>query len=368
VVVVTNRFDGEPEFSNSEGFVVYRLPLFGKVANVKYSILKRVDILLSVFMRKLLRWADVVYVPRFWFSAIPVAKAYGKPVITHLHDYIPICPLAVRYNFVEAKVCTKEGACSMRCIYEYEIRRRKATRAVASSFLNLTVWPFLRRFVEFSDVVICVSKAQRDLLIKYEPSLKVKTKVIYNPLPQLSPIEIVGDDFGYFGGSSILKGYHVLLRTLHYKRLQGKERIKVHGTKFSNMARQNINMLSNLGLTVYGKVNAKKLDRIYQKIKAVIVPSIWNEPLPYVVTESILRGRLIIASCVGGIPEQLEDCKGAFMFNINDYIGLSECIDYVNNIDRECAIDLGLQNRYSLLTRFDNNKIMNSVEQIFESL
>jgi hypothetical protein len=30
VVVVTNRFSGEPDFSNNEGFAVYRLPLFGK--------------------------------------------------------------------------------------------------------------------------------------------------------------------------------------------------------------------------------------------------------------------------------------------------------------------------------------------------
>ena len=90
VVVVTNRFAGESEVLKNGNLTVYRLPLFKKGGSVKYSVLKRFDVLLSSFMRKMVKWADAVYIPRFWYSAIPLAKAYGKPVITHLHDYIPI--------------------------------------------------------------------------------------------------------------------------------------------------------------------------------------------------------------------------------------------------------------------------------------
>ena len=208
VVVVTNRFSGEPEFSNSEGFRVYRLPLFGKAENVKYSILKRVDVLLSAFMRKLFKWADVVYVPRFWFSAIPLAKAYGKPVITHLHDYIPICPLAIRYDVLKGNVCERQN-CYLNCIVAYEKRKRGLTKVFGSVFLNTAVWRCLREFIRLSDFIICVSRAQRDMLVKYMPSLAAKVRVIYNPLPSLSPVEMNGDDFGYFGGPSYLKGFHV---------------------------------------------------------------------------------------------------------------------------------------------------------------
>ena len=45
VVVVTNRFTGELEVSKSKNLIVYRLPLFDGTESVKYSILRRVDVL-----------------------------------------------------------------------------------------------------------------------------------------------------------------------------------------------------------------------------------------------------------------------------------------------------------------------------------
>jgi len=39
---------------------------------------------------KLLRKADVVYVPRFAFPVIPRARRMNKKVIVHLHDYVPV--------------------------------------------------------------------------------------------------------------------------------------------------------------------------------------------------------------------------------------------------------------------------------------
>ena len=109
VTVVTNQFSGEPAFSEDEGFAVYRLSSLLGGESIKYSVLQRVDVLLTTFMRKLIKSSDVVYIPRFWFSAIPLAKSFGKSVITHLHDYIPICPLAVRYDSTNNTVCHHRG-------------------------------------------------------------------------------------------------------------------------------------------------------------------------------------------------------------------------------------------------------------------
>lgn len=73
VVVVTNSYAEKSGVSKSRNWVVYRLPLFNGSSTVKYSILWRFDMLFSDFMRKVMRWADLVYVPRFWYSAIPLA-------------------------------------------------------------------------------------------------------------------------------------------------------------------------------------------------------------------------------------------------------------------------------------------------------
>jgi len=45
-----------------------------------------IGVLFSSFLREVIRWADLAYVPRFWYSAIPFARAYGKPVVTHLRE------------------------------------------------------------------------------------------------------------------------------------------------------------------------------------------------------------------------------------------------------------------------------------------
>jgi hypothetical protein len=63
VIVITSRFDREPLISKNEEFTIYRLPSL-KVKSAKYSTLLRFDVLLSDFMRKMIKWADVVYVAR----------------------------------------------------------------------------------------------------------------------------------------------------------------------------------------------------------------------------------------------------------------------------------------------------------------
>ncbi|MBX5327277.1 MAG: glycosyltransferase family 4 protein [Candidatus Bathyarchaeia archaeon] len=372
VTVVTNRFPSEPEFSKNEGFTVYRLPLLKRREGIKYSILQRFDVLFSSFMRRWIKWADVVYVPRFWFSAIPLAKALGKPVIVHLHDYIPVCPLTVLYDSRVDGVCQKGGFCSVGCIgcvYAYESGRRKGlSRALGSTFLNLTVWPVLRGFIECSDAVVCVSRAQRDLLVRYAPSLGGKIKVIYDPLPQLSPVPIDGDDFGYFGGSSYLKGFHVLLKALKYRKLRGLDPVTVHAAKFSGIDPRFAGFLEELGFVLYGKLGSNEMDQIYRNVKAVIMPSILGETFGYVVAEALLRGRIVIASRIGGIPEAVEGCKGAFLLDAGDAAQLAETISVVKGLSREEVKELGKQNKEAFVSRFENQMTLKDFSKLCNSV
>jgi len=366
VVVVTNRFGEEPEFSRSEGFVVYRLPLFKKGASVKYSALQRFDVLLSSFMRKWLKWADVIYVPRFWFSVVPVAKAMGKPVVVHLHDYIPICPLAVLYDFRGDKICDKDGLCSVSCIYAYERNRKRGLVGTAgSTFLNLTVYALLKRFVEYSDAIICVSKAQRNTIVKYSPSLTDKIRVIYNPMPSLLPIKMDGDDFGYFGGSNIMKGFRVLCNAM---KMLNDSSIRVRGVNFSRMNVQLARFLRQLNIWPSAKLGYDEMGAFYTWIRCVVVPSVVAETFSYVVSEAILRGRIVIASNIGGIPEQVNGCKGVYLFDAGNAEQLAEKIRYVSSLCMEEAIRLGIHNHETFTAIFNNHKTLKKFLKMCEGL
>lgn len=370
VVVVTNRFAGESELTKNGNLMIYRLPLFKGYGSVKYSILKRFDVLFSSFMRKMMKWADAIYIPRFWFSAIPLAKAYRKPVITHLHDYIPICPLSNIYDISQETVCDHNGLlCPPRCIYAYEkAQGRCFTETLTSIALNSTLGRYFGKFVKFSDAVICVSKMQRDMIIKREPSLCNKTYVIYNPLPELSCIEIEDDDFGYFGGPNHLKGFYTLFHAMIHIRRANLELTKIHATKFSGCSKQLVESLSNLGILSYGKLKDDEYTRLYKQIRAVIVPSIWHEPWPYVVVEAITRGRFVIASRVGGIPEQVEGCKGALLCEPGNPKQLAEAIEFVKSLNRESVAELGFHSKETFLKRFDNETTVRRFISICEHL
>jgi len=369
VVVVRNKFAGDTEVSKNGNLTTYRLSLL-KNESVKYSMLKRFDVLFSSFMRKLMKWADVIYIPRFWYAGILLAKAYGKPVVTHLHDYIPLCPLATLYNASKYAVCNSNGLlCSPRCIYVFEkTQGRGFTETLTSTALNSTLGRYFGKFVKFSDAIICVSKAQRDIIIKGEPSVRDKTYVIYNPLPELSDTEMEGDDFGYFGGPNYLKGFHILYQAMRHIKHTNRRGTKIHATKFANSPKQLAKSLDGLGILLHERLDKDEYEKLYRQIRAVIVPSIWPEPWPYVVVEAITRGRFVIASSIGGIPEQLEGCKGALLCEAGNYEQLAEAIEFAGGLKIENMTDLGLQNKETFLKRFDTETTVRRFISVCEHL
>lgn len=353
VVVVTNRFAGEAEVSKNGNLIVYRLPLFKKTGSVKYSTLKRFDVVFSSFMRKMVKWADIVYIPGFWYSAILLAKAYGKRVITHLHDYITICPLAVLYDVSKNTIChhRNKRICSPKCIMAHErADSRNLKEALMSVTLNSVVWHHIGKLVVLSDSIICVSEAQKRLIIEHAPSLARRLHVIYNPLPEVTEFNGLGHDFGYFGGFGFLKGFNVLCQALR----NVNPKIKVHATKVPNVSKTLSNKLRQLGIIAHRKLSRELYNSLYKRIQVVVIPSIWPEPLPYVVSEALLSKRLIIASRVGGIQEQTKGLKGAFLFEPGNPVQLAELIKYVKDLPKEVKADLGSENKESFLKKNNN--------------
>lgn len=367
VVVVTNSPTEGVKSSRKRNLTVYRLPLFKGSGSNKYAIMERVDVLLSGFMRKLMKWADLVYVPRFWYSAIPLAKAYGKQVIVHLHAYLPICPVATSYYSYKDKICDSSGlGCSPRCIYAFEnTYSKRFGEKLASTTLNLTLGRSLTKVIGLSDAIVCVSEAQKSIISRRAPLLNSKIHVIYNPLPNLQYINNAGHDFGYFGGPNPLKGFHVLCRALKEINTKG---LTVHATNFPN-ATENLNKISDKRrILFYKRLSDKSYNRLYEQIRAVLVPSIWPEPWGYVVLEALLQGRLVIASRTGGIPEQVENCKGAFLYEATNHNELADKMECVSGLSEEVAEDLRASNREIVMKKFTNEKTLRDFTRLCNEL
>jgi len=362
VRVITSIFPGEPQKSTSGRLEIFRLPLVGS-SSQKYRLLGRSHMLFSSFFRKSLEWADLVYVPRFWYSAIPIAKGYRKPVVTHLHDYIPICSLATRYDLSKNQKCTSTVQCRPSCVIAHErAQGRPFPQTYGSALLNLGIWPCVGRWVLLSDAIVCVSEAHRDTLTSRMPSLLRKCRLIHNLLPEIAATPIEGKDFGYFGGSKRLKGYNVLARAICRTRAP----MTIHATTFEGRTR--IDFANGSRLFFYGRLPELEYEGLYRTIRTVVVPSIWAEPLGYVVSEAIMRGRLVIASKVGGIPEQTAQCPGAFLVPPNDDLRLAELMEFATGLGKEAASDLALRSREVFRTRFDNSRIAERFVNLLQQL
>lgn len=365
VTVFTNRFQGETREHSEKNLTIYRVPISRGNIVFKYSTLKRFDIIFSGFMSRMIKWADIVYVPLFWYSAIPLAKAYKKPVVVHLHGYFPICPIATWYNMSKDKICNSNiGICSLKCIYIHERTQGKdRIRSFASAFLNSNIGRCLSMVVNMADAIVCVSSAQKNTILAHMPSIQAKTHVIYNPLPNLSHIQIEDDDFGYFGGASHIKGFGVLCTAL----TELKACIKVHAANLPGNMIGTARTKSS-SIIPYPKLGQEEQERLYGIIRGVIFPSICPEPFPYVVAEAVLRGRVVIASKVGGVPEQVRDCEGVFLVEPGNPNVLAEKLLYVKSLSREAVAELGIKNREAFTSRFSNEKVMHDFLAICEDL
>ncbi|MEM2767818.1 MAG: glycosyltransferase family 4 protein [Candidatus Bathyarchaeia archaeon] len=311
------------------------------------------------WFRELISRSDVVYIPRYCYPLIPVAKRFGKRVVVHLHDYQP-----VSYNsivFSEQTMRSRVNAISFETLEHGSIAR--ALLAGFTSPMNRLCRIWLRE----ADGMICVSRRQAEIIGNMAPELASKLRVIYNPLPDIHPVKKSLDDptFLYLGGDSYVKGFHVLLKA-SWKLLKKDPHVKFLLTqRFKNPT---VSAIKRLGkaYNLLGHLKYEKVLKLHSITHALLFPSIWEEPLPYAVMESMVVGTLPIASKIGGVPEILAGTPAeGLMCEPNNVEGFAEHMEYVLSMDQEQLKDIGLSLREAMLKRFNHESIRNELMKAF---
>ena len=318
---------------------------------------------------KVLRGIDVAYFAASHLEFIPLVRIlFNKPIVVHIHSYYPCCPIGHMYNFNTNMVCPGPRDCA-KCTWRYEAQRRTFSEALSSTVLNSTARRFFLETLSMADAVIFVSEAQRRLFLEAASRAGLhinsrKTQVIYNPIPDLKPVEMEGDDVGFLGGLDPIKGFKTLYQAwakIFPKHPSNKLRV----AKGHKLPRE----FESKGVISYGRlVPPIEILKLIRKVRAVTVPSLSPEPAPYSAVETCLYGRLLIASEIGGIPEIVGSLPGVKLVPPGDKDGLSEALDWALSMSRNEAVELGLKNRESTLKRFDKHKSVNELIKIFEKV
>ncbi|MEM1832199.1 MAG: glycosyltransferase family 4 protein [Desulfurococcaceae archaeon] len=316
-------------------------------------------------VEKAIERADVVYIPRFSYPVIPVAKKLGKKVVVHLHDYQP-----VSYTSVIFSSEVERPMSDFKRTFVLE-RASKPLPLALVSVLASPLTKLIRIWVEIADRIVCVSHRQEELLLRLAPEYKGKTIVIYNPLPEISNVRIDPSESPtllYVGGESYVKGFHVLLKTLRSCRKNTGFKL-VMTNKYSQRSLKILRYLKrqlNLNVQVLGLVSYEKLAELHSQAWALLFPSIWEEPLPYAVLESLVHGTIPIASRVGGVVELAEDLIiRDYLFTPDDEIEFMDRIERIIAMDRQQIRDLRVTLRENTLSRFNTKKIAKSLIEVF---
>jgi len=342
----------------------FKVISFRRVGRGKYSI--SLDFKALV---KILRDVDVTYFVASDLELIPFIKMFiNKPVVVHIHSYYPLCPIGHMYNFYRNKVCDGSWSDCAKCIWRYEAQRRNFSEAFLSTTLNSTIGGFFLRTLRLADAIIFVSEAQRRIFLELSSKKGVhispeKTYVIYNPLPDLKPVEMKGDDIGFLGGFDPIKGFKILYEA--WKKIFPKHpQNRLHVTKGKPSK-----VLEKFGIIVYRRLMPPiEILRVIRVVRALAVPSLSPEPAPYVCVETLLYGRLLVASNIGGIPEIAGGLPGVRLTPPGDEDKLADVLEWILSLNREEAVELGLRNHEGIIKRFDNSKSVKQLIEIFEKL
>jgi glycosyltransferase involved in cell wall biosynthesis len=94
----------------------------------------------------------------------------------------------------------------------------------------------------------------------------------------------------------------------------------------------------------------------------VVVPSMWEDPLPRAVIEGLATGRPVVASAVGGIPEMLQDTFPDHLFARGDTEALGALLVRLAGW-RDSSPDLGAQGVELVRQRFSLTQMVDSIER-----
>jgi len=236
-----------------------------------------------------------------------------------------------------------------------------------SIMLNSSIGRCYAKLLGYADALIFVSHAHRDLFMRHLRAVLgssvPRSYVIYNPIPEVRYGEPREMNVGYFGGLSPLKGYHILLRA--WARVFRKHRNRMlFMTKMGKLAGSCI--LRRMNAYAYERLELSELEKLWSRIGVVVFPSIWQEPLPYVVIETLLHGRPLIASRVGGVPEIVGDAPGVKLVPPNNVDALADALDWALSMDKQDAMELGLRNRGHALKRFGDERSVRKLIEVFK--
>lgn len=306
---------------------------------------------------------DVVHIhnlyPLISPSILLVCKKLRIPVVMTIHNFRLACPnglLLSRGEICHRCLGGREYWCILRnCENDIFKSTGYALRTVAARVL--------RSYYDHVDHFICLTRFQRDILIK-EGLPHDKVSVLANPVEIKVAEQSIAekkDNVLFVGRVSKEKGIASLFAAA---RTCSDIPFVLAGDyatmpEARGMAGENIALL--------GALKPQALGALYKKARIFVLPSVWYEGFPTVLLEAMSHSLPIICSRIGGLPEIVEDNITGLLYEPGNVSELAARIQTLWQ-DVDLCKQLGYAGRKKLEEKYGAEKLMDRLIGIYEKL
>ncbi len=314
---------------------------------------------------------DLIYVHKC--VSLPVTRALlagGIPVVRMEHDHDVYCMRSYKYSPWTRRICTRRAGpcCIFPCLAflardrsrgRFGVRWVSYRRQQALIRLN---WRFDANFV--------VTHYMRDELVRqgFQPD-RIH---IFPPIPPPRPVTFTSSfserNLILFVGQILRgKGLDCLLNAL--PRLRVPYELVVLGDGSHRAACEALAARLGLGERVRfaGFVNQEELALYYQEASAVVVPSVWPEPIATIGLEVLRYGVPVVGFDAGGMKDWLIDGETGYLVPWMDLPRLANRIEHLLR-HKEEARRLGEQGRIFVNREYAFEAYLTRMQETFMNL
>ena len=285
-------------------------------------------------------------------SVVSASLDSNIPVVLTFHDFHYLCP---RLGGIYDKNRLKKYKSRHKCFFPECLGYDEKYKDIPRNLWRMSKLILHRKIIRGRDIVfVAPSKVLAKSMEKF---LGVPVKVINNGIDIPKKKTQYKNIILFVGELNQEKGLHtiagVLNNTKEYKVLVlGKGLLK----KNLESRYKNIKFLG-----------FQKPEKYYKKAAIAVVPSIWMENFSYSVLEEMSYGLCIIASDVGGIPEQIAHMKTGLIFKRGDKKDFKEKLDYLLKNPKEIN-RMGENARKFVGRNFSWEKIVKEYEKLYSNI
>lgn len=291
----------------------------------------------------------------------------GPPAVRTVHEHRPYCPSGERYLKRSAIPCDRNfglATCLQGHLWEH-----CGTVRPAGIVKNFAATLRERRTLRDA-TIIAISDYVKDHMVTTGYNAD-RIHVLRNPAPAPRPFSPPPREgvprFLFLGRLAIHKGMQWLLRSLPKVGREVAIDVGGEGPQRAELEA----MAARLGLSdsvrFHGWVDEAKINALAADARALIFPAVWHEPAGLSTFDASARGRAVIASNTGGIPEFALDGRNALLVSPNDDEALASAIRRLID-DWDLAKRLGEEGHVLASGPFALSKHIADLDAVYASL